>query len=195
MNVTASVRVFIGLTKKDYLKKNLGVLEIYRSVTNGEDTYDKEKFNAAEIFIHPDLQTSEAFISTPDVALVKLNRKVKFTSYARPICLNRGKKETPDCPDQSRVSDLFGKKKLGGCVSVGGWGDRFDGDMESHYSSCKTDASPSSPDKLKLCLPEFWNNGNELYNCTAQELNPEDLTKPCRYLIKELAFQKELDEK
>ena len=57
--MTASVRVFIGLTRNDYLENNLGVSEILRSVTEGEDTYDKEKYHAAEIFIHPDLQTSE----------------------------------------------------------------------------------------------------------------------------------------
>ena len=79
--MTASVRVFIGLTKKDYLKKNLGVLEIYRSVTNGEDTYDKEKYYAAEIFIHPDLQTSEVWVDT--VLLLLENFSFQLLSFLK----------------------------------------------------------------------------------------------------------------
>ena len=58
--MTASVKVFIGLTKKNYLEKDLGVMEVYLSaLVKGEDTYAKEIYRGAEIFIHPDLQTSE----------------------------------------------------------------------------------------------------------------------------------------
>ena len=47
----------------------------------------------------------QEFYSTPDVALVKLTRRVpKFTRGVRPICLNSGAVlEKPSvCPDQSR---------------------------------------------------------------------------------------------
>ena len=39
---------------------------------------------------------------TPDIALVKLNRQVKFNSYIRPICLNEEADEKPICADNSQ---------------------------------------------------------------------------------------------
>ena len=38
---------------------------------------------------------------TPDVALIKLTKKVQFSSFVRPICLNRKELEKPLRPDQS----------------------------------------------------------------------------------------------
>ena len=44
----------------------------------------------------------QLFRATPDIALVKLERQVKFSYYVRPICLNFKRNEKPVCPDQSR---------------------------------------------------------------------------------------------
>ena len=64
MNLTANVLVFIGLTKREYLDKNLGKYEVFYSWYKGEDTYDKERYHGADVFIHPDLQTSEVRVDT-----------------------------------------------------------------------------------------------------------------------------------
>ena len=50
-----SVTVFVGMTKKDFLREKLGVTKIF-------DEYMKDKkvaFRAEKIFLHPKLQTKK----------------------------------------------------------------------------------------------------------------------------------------
>ena len=45
---------------------------------------------------------------------------------------------------------MAGRKMLGGCATVAGWGNRYNQDeMEEKGSSCITDFSGASPDKLE----------------------------------------------
>ena len=44
---------------------------------------------------------------------------------------------------------------------------------------------------FRFCLDSWMNNGKEHSNCTSDDLNPNDLTKPCRLFIRELEFIKE----
>ena len=47
------------------------------------------------------------------------------------------------------VHDEARNKMLGGCATVAGWGNRYSKDeMEESDSSCTTDFSNTSPDKL-----------------------------------------------
>ena len=47
------------------------------------------------------------------------------------------------------MHDSHGNKMLGGCATVAGWGNRYSQDeMEEKESSCTTDFSDTSPDKL-----------------------------------------------
>ena len=110
-----AVTVFVGMTKKSFLYEELGAYEIFKEYMNNK----KNAYRAEKIFLHPKLQTKQVlfqnekcqtdlqfllqhFISTPDIALIKLERKVKFSSFVSPICLNRRENEKPICPDQSR---------------------------------------------------------------------------------------------
>ena len=98
------------------------------------------------------------FRATPDIALVKLERQVEFSSYVRPICLNFKSNEKPVCPDQSRDREtlhsyLSRSKKyvLGGCATVAGWGYRYNQLTmdDEKYTNCRTNLNDFSPDKLQ----------------------------------------------
>ena len=110
-----AVTVFVGMTHHRFLEEKLGAYEIFKKYMDNE----KNAYRAEKIFLHPKLQTKQVlfqgekcqtdlqfllqhFISTPDIALIKLERKVQFSRYVSPICLNRRKNEKPICPDQSR---------------------------------------------------------------------------------------------
>ena len=96
---------------------------------------------------------------TPDQALVMMDRKLKkFENHIRPICLATvDVRERPTCPDNSRDKTIMKKqgptatrksemKIPGGCVTVAGWGHRWD--QRKLMSSCTTDHSPLGPDKV-----------------------------------------------
>ena len=50
------------------------------------------------------------------------------------------------------ISEIEGRRKLGGCATVAGWGNRYsvDDQMYTHddTSACMTDASDASMDKI-----------------------------------------------
>ena len=98
------------------------------------------------------------FRATPDIALVKLERQVKFSSYVRPICLNFKRNEKPVCPDQSRdretqrsLGRLLKRYVLGGCATVAGWGYRYNQLTmdDEKYANCRTNFDDFNPDKLE----------------------------------------------
>jgi len=210
-NVTEAVTVFVGMRERSY--QHLGVSEIFNKYINNKEV----AFRAKAIFLHPKLQTTQNFIGSPDIALIQLERKVQFSSFVTPICLNRKENEKPVCSDQSRdlrkssISDKIflsfaakrGKEEhraidgeiLGSCASVAGWGHRYDQATRNLMSSCITDLSNQSPDKMSFCADSWQNNGTEHHSCTSDNLDPDNLTKPCRLFVKELEFNKELDKR
>ena len=89
MNISSNIEVFLGLTSKINMKKGI------------KDLKTKEAMKISKIFIHPLLSTEEQFSKTPDLALIKLERKIKFSKKTRPICLDKVVKEKPICEDNS----------------------------------------------------------------------------------------------
>ena len=55
MNVVENVIVYVGMTRSEFLKKKLGVADIFSKFKDNQ-TY---AFRAKEIFLHPKLQTSK----------------------------------------------------------------------------------------------------------------------------------------
>ena len=45
----------------------------------------------------------------------------------------------------------------------------------------------------RFCESSWESNGEERTNCTSEDLNPDDLTKPCKLFIRELEFNKQLN--
>ena len=48
---------------------------------------------------------------------------------------------------------------------------------------------------IRFCESSWKVNGVERNNCTTDDINIDDLTKPCQLFIRELDFSKKLDEK
>ena len=100
------------------------------------------------------------------------------------------------------ISPYYTTQIFGGCATVAGWGHRYN-------EECKTDNSNQSPDKIqwdwnvflpqwdvvfvtcRFCAESWTNKGKEHQNCTFDDLDPDDLTKPCRLFARELEFIKE----
>ena len=55
--------------------------------------------------------------------------------------------------------------------------------------------SPLIPIMCRQCLSDWDLKGKTKYNCTNEDLNPEDLTRPCLLFIRELEFNKKLSKK
>ena len=87
----------------------------------------------------------------------------RFRDHIRPICLpTEDTTERPICPDNSRDTTIWRKigktsrtktdfKMVGGCLTVAGWGNKYDAQrMETRERSisCSTDDSPLGPDKV-----------------------------------------------
>ena len=56
----------------------------------------------SEVMKYQNVKSFQDLISSPDVALIKLERPVQFSSFVRPICLNQAAAEKPFCPDNSQ---------------------------------------------------------------------------------------------
>jgi len=150
------------------------------------------KFSAIKIFVHPLLGTSQDFHSTPDQALVKMDKRVQsFKANIRPICLSTANvMEKPNCPDNSKQ----------GCAMVAGWGNRFnfdeyDKDGYQIFSECKTNTAGMSPDKVAFCQERWTVKRANVTNCTKEDIPIKDLSQPCRLLTKELNFQDQLSKR
>jgi len=145
------------------------------------------KFSGQKIFIHPLLGTSEDFQLTPDQALVKMDKKVEsFHAHIRPICLaTPDVEEKPLCPDNSKD----------GCAIVAGWGLRLSNDDDARYAPCRTNFAGQSPHKIAFCTTEWTVKGKKVSNCTKEDIPAKALTKACKWLKKELAFQHRLNSK
>ena len=113
MNISSHIEVFIGMTSKQNLKRRF------------KDFKTEEAFKVSKILVHPLLSTNKQvyfisdyyiidlklmhykrkmfqFSKTPDLALIKLQRKINFSKVIRPICLSRNNvKEKPICEDNS----------------------------------------------------------------------------------------------
>ena len=89
MNISSNIEVFLGLTSKINMKRGI------------KDLKTEDALKISKIFIHPLLSTEEQFSKTPDLALIKLESKIKFSKKTRPICLDKIVKEKPICEDNS----------------------------------------------------------------------------------------------
>jgi len=205
-NLGKHVVAFIGATEVK-AKERGGREMIWESVSELYKQRPKNlTYTVDMMFIHPLLGTSKAHDMNPDLALARLSRPVPaFSDLLRPICLVRpGGEERPSCPDSSIDKDKKGKevatgggrKVLGGCATIAGWGHKFDehGQAEKR-SACATDHSPVSLEKNKACASHWTVSGEEMYNCTKKDMSPQDIIKPCRDLHKELKFHKTLEKK
>ena len=54
-----------------------------------------------------------------------------------------------------------------------------------------TDHSADAPDKIALCLDEWYVGPRVHRNCTTVSMDQKDLTKPCKLLAEELKFEQE----
>ena len=63
VNVGDAVIVYVGMTKLDFLKEDIGAHEIFNKYK--DDT--KYAFRAKKIFLHPKLQTSKVLKKNKDV--------------------------------------------------------------------------------------------------------------------------------
>ena len=66
-----AVTVFVGMTDRPFLKKKVGVYEIFTKYENNK----KYAFKAKKIFLHPKLQTKQVLFQ------VKLSKPLKILIF------------------------------------------------------------------------------------------------------------------
>jgi len=193
---TKDISIFIGATVRN--PDNDNKVWTYSELLEGGEAAGL-KFKADMIMIHPKLSTSQDFMFTPDISLLRLEKAIpSFSETLRPVCLARpDQQDLPLCSDvsQDRLAtkeedneSIKGKKK-GGCGIIAGWGTRYSSGMLSG-TNCATSPSKQYPARAKACSKDAWlADGKQSYDCSKKTPLPSDFQKSCEGFMKEVNFQ------
>ncbi|XP_023329707.1 uncharacterized protein LOC111702294 [Eurytemora carolleeae] len=153
------------------------------------------------LWIHPDLGTSDRFMFSPDILLIRLEKAVpSFTDSVRPVCLAvPDLVDYPPCPDISldRIAEVneagaVKGKMLGGCGIIAGWGEKYersDNFLEQEF--CSTVPNTFFPGRAKPC-EKSWSLENktvEHNQCILKKPLLLDFETPCQEFMLETNYQ------
>jgi len=136
------MKVYVGINKRDL-----------RTITKGKSEFE---YAIKRVIIHPNWKGSQEVVQRPDLALIELEKKVKWKWKGKtqqiPICLPEN-----DYP-------MHGKEAY-----VSGWG-------RSIRQNCYTDNR--GPSRNVRCRFPFSFMGNEYFSCET-EFHPSELNRKC----------------
>jgi len=161
-------------------------------------------FSMDNVYIHPQLSTTEIYKHTPDMALIRLAKPTDaFKDSVRPICLSKpDAKDVPLCPDvevdkiaKPREEGSVDGKMRGGCGLIAGWGVKYDRKGLTQRD-CSTQPAKEFPGRSSTCTNSMWPvHGEDTYNCVRdKDPWPSDFFKICKHTMRESNFRHAMKE-